>query len=217
MENTLYHNKRFSYYGSEKSRIHPHISQGPNVILDMGCGTGQLGRKLIESDKAKELVGVDIYKPAIDEAAKYYHRIHHGDIELLDLKYKKYFDYVICGDVIEHLRDPWSMMEKIYGWLKDEGHIVVTIPNIRYWPVLKGLIFSGKWEYVEAGVLDKTHLRFFTKKTFFTMLENANYKINHYEMIIYGRKKNIINKMTFGLFKEFLGGQILVSAHKLLK
>lgn len=214
MENLAYCNKNEWYYNVEKSIIYPLIPEGPHKILDLGCGTGRLGKKLLELNKAKTVIGVEIFKDAAQEAEKNYERVYHGDIEKIDLNYDKYFDFVICGDILEHLKDPWTVLKRIYKWLKINGFIIVVIPNIRYWRIIMELLFKAKWDYADSGILDKTHLRFFTSRTFIKMLETENFKIYYHEMIIYGRKKRLCNTLTFSRFKDFLGSQTLIKAQK---
>jgi 2-polyprenyl-3-methyl-5-hydroxy-6-metoxy-1,4-benzoquinol methylase len=203
------------YYNIEKSSIVSLIPEGPHVVLDLGCATGRVGRMLREQNKAKAIVGVEIFVPAAEEAAKHYDRVYDGDVELLSLPYKEYFDIVVCGDILEHLRDPWVMVRKIRHWLKKDGTLISSIPNIRYWRILRDLIFKGKWEYAEAGILDRTHLRFFTRTTFLRMLREGNYLITLDKMSVHGKKQNLFNTLTMKMFEEFLGSQLIVIARKI--
>jgi 2-polyprenyl-3-methyl-5-hydroxy-6-metoxy-1,4-benzoquinol methylase len=212
MENKSFVDSHDSYYNLEKTRFVNLVPEGPNVVLDIGCAAGRLGRTLLELRRAVEVIGVEIYGPAADEAAKCYTMVYKEDIEHLNLPYKGYFDFVVCGDILEHLSDPLTLVKKIHVWIKTGGYFIASVPNIRYWRVLRDLIIFGKWEYVEAGILDNTHLRFFTQQSFLRMIENGNFKIVDREMIINGRKQNLLNKITFGMFKEFLGSQIMIVA-----
>lgn len=214
MENKAFSDKDARYYNIEKSRLLPLIPDGSNSVLDLGCANGRLGRNLRQLNKASELVGVEIFEPAAQEAAKYYDKIYQGDIEQLQLTYREHFDFVICADILEHLRDPMVVVDRIHGWLKNNGTLISCVPNVRYWRVIRDLILLGKWEYVEAGILDSTHLRFFTRNTFIEMLKKANFNITHQEMVIYGGKHNFVNRFTLGLFEEFMGYQVIVSAKK---
>jgi 2-polyprenyl-3-methyl-5-hydroxy-6-metoxy-1,4-benzoquinol methylase len=214
MENTFFTQKDDQYYNMENSWIVSRIPKGSHKILDLGCAAGQLGKKLLGLKKASEVIGVEIFKPAAEEAAKYYTFVHQGDVEGMSLNYDHYFDYVICGDILEHLSDPWTMVAKIYKWLNSEGILICSIPNIRHWQILRDLIIFGKWNYTEAGILDNTHLRFFTRRTFLEMLKNAHFHIEYNDMWISGEKKNMANKATLGFFKEFLGSQVVVVAKK---
>lgn len=217
MENKAFKNKDDRYYNIEKSRMVPFFPQGPNVVLDLGCATGRLGRKLRELNKACELVGVEIFEPAAEEAKKHYDALYLGDLECLTLPYKEYFDFVICGDILEHLRQPEEIVKKIHIWLKEGGILISSIPNIRYWRILRDLVIFGKWEYCEVGILDNTHLRFFTRQSFLKLLEKFNFSVIYNEMLIGGKKQSFFNKITFGIFEEFLASQIMVLAKKLTK
>lgn len=214
MENIAFTDKNDEYYNFEKHRFIQLIPEGQNKILDLGCAAGRVGRKLRELKKASEVIGVEIFQPAAVEAAKHYDKVYVGDVENISLDYKDFFDFVICGDIIEHFRDPWTMLNKINTFLKKDAFLISSVPNIRYWSIIKDLVIYGNWEYVNAGIMDQTHLRFFTRNTFINMLQRANYEIDHHEMIIYGNKKNFFNRLTLGLFEEFLGSQVLVIARK---
>ena len=210
VENQVFLNRRDQYYNSFKWEITPLIPEGPHIILDLGCGTGVFGRRLKEQEKAHELVGVEIFEEAANEAAEFYQKVFCGDVEQLDIDYEKYFDYVICGDIIEHLKDPWRMLGRIKNWLKIGGHVLVSIPNIRYWRILRDLALHGDWEYRHAGILDRTHLRFFTKKSFLRAITDAGFDIAYNGFLTYGTKQNFFNKATLGIFKEFMGTEIIV-------
>ncbi|HVM59665.1 MAG TPA: class I SAM-dependent methyltransferase [Verrucomicrobiae bacterium] len=214
MQNAAFANKDALYYVRLKNWMLALIKDGPNVIMDLGCASGRLGERLREVGKAEKVYGVEVFAPAAKEAEKTYTTVHVGDLEDMELSYQDYFDYVICGDIVEHLRDPYRAMERIYSWLKPGGSILVCVPNVRNYAVLRDLIFRGEWEYVSAGILDQTHLRFFTSKSCRRMLERAGFEPYHQQMIVYGPKKNFVNHVTFGLFAEFLAQQVFWCARK---
>jgi 2-polyprenyl-3-methyl-5-hydroxy-6-metoxy-1,4-benzoquinol methylase len=197
------------YYGRERSSIISRIPTGSHVICDLGCGTGTVGRKLLKLGKAATVVGAELFEPAAIEAAKYYQHVHVGDVESIPMPYRNHFDYVLCGDVLEHLRDPYALVRKIRAWLKPEGRLICSVPNIRNWRILADLIFKGQWEYQDSGILDRTHLRFFTRRSAGKMLTDAGFVIESHALLIYGRKKNLINRVTGRLFAEFLATQTL--------
>jgi SAM-dependent methyltransferase len=205
------------YYNNQKSiRFMPFIPEKPSIILELGCSSGQLGQAIRQNGRAAELVGVELFPAAAEQSKKYFDTVYCGDIEQISLTYENYFDVVICGDILEHLRDPSTVTHKIYRWLKNGGTFISTVPNIRNWSILLDLIFRGMWRYSkEGGILDDTHLRFFTRNTFFEMLKNAKFKIIHHEMIIHGRKYKLINAALLGMAEEFIGEQVFVVAKKL--
>lgn len=215
MKNPAFQDGQSPYYTQTKGFLLPLIPDGLNVIMDIGCGSGSLGQKLLQMNKAAELIGVEIYEPAATNAMKIYKTVHIGDFEEMNLDYRGYFDVVICGDILEHLKDPHKALLKIYHCLKHGGLIVCSVPNVRYWRIWRDLIFRGVWRYTSEGILDQTHLRFFTTRTFREMLTAAKFAVEYEGMrIAVGVKQETFNRLTLGLFKEFLGRQLLFTARK---
>jgi 2-polyprenyl-3-methyl-5-hydroxy-6-metoxy-1,4-benzoquinol methylase len=214
MQNPAFQDKDSEYYTREKSWMVPLVKRGPNVILDLGCASGRLGKRLLADGKAKELIGAEIFAPAAEEAAKIYKKVYVGDVEEIDLEYSDYFDYVICGDILEHLKDPYRVVERISTWLKPGGSLLACVPNVRNFRVLRNLIFRGEWNYVSSGILDRTHLRFFTRSSCRRMLADVGLDVYHEKMIIYGTKKTIFDTVTLGCFAEFLATQVFCCARK---
>jgi 2-polyprenyl-3-methyl-5-hydroxy-6-metoxy-1,4-benzoquinol methylase len=102
-----------AYYCQTKTFLFYLIPVGPHIVMDVGCASGLLVKKLLENKKAIELIGIEIYAPAAREALKYYKTVHMGDIEELDIEYDNYFDIVVCGNVLEHLKDTNNILVKI--------------------------------------------------------------------------------------------------------
>lgn len=214
MENPDHQDKESEYYTRGKAWMMPHIAAGPNAVLDLGCASGRLGKNLLDAGKAKELIGVEIFAPAAKEAATIYQQVFVGDVEVMEFDYSNHFDYVICGDILEHLKDPYRMTRRIFDWLKPGGCLLACVPNIRNYRVLRRLVFQGKWEYEDSGILDRTHLRFFTRASCRQMLVDAGFQVSFEQMIIYGPRKNLFDRVSFGLFHEFLATQVFCCANK---
>ena len=215
MKNPAFPDATASYYTQTKEFLLHLIPDGPNVVMDLGCASGRLGQRLMELNKATELIGVEIFDVAAREAMKCYKTVHIGDIEELSLAYSDYFDLVICGDVLEHLKEPTEVVRKIHCWLKNGGRIICSVPNARYWRVWRDLVFRGEWEYTSEGILDQTHLRFFTARSLKKMLADASFVVEHEDMrMAVGRKQHVFNRLTLGLFREFFAFQLLISGRK---
>lgn len=214
MINDAHNTAEAIYYNRDRPSIVALVKPGPNVILDLGCGSGAVGRKLMETGKASEMIGVEIFPTAAEEASRHYAKVHCGDIEEMSLPYGQRFDYVLCGDILEHLKNPYSVVARIPGWLKDDGRFICSVPNVRHWRVLRDVIVRGEWEYREAGIMDRTHLRFFTRRSCYRMLEDAGFTVERHRMLITGRRYIALNAVTFGLFREFFGSQIVALAAK---
>ena len=112
------------------------------------------------------------------------------------------FDCIIFNDVLEHLVDPWMAVNRFARTLRKGGCMVASIPNVRYFRVLKALVQDKTWVYADKGVLDRTHLRFFTKKTIPGLFEPAGLHIETLTGINATRrfpaKYALINWLTFG-------------------
>ncbi|MBL4608193.1 MAG: class I SAM-dependent methyltransferase, partial [Pseudomonadales bacterium] len=94
-----------------------------------------------------------------------------------------YFDLIICNDVIEHLPDTDHFLQTIKKKMDPNGMLIGSIPNVRYYRNLRSLIFSGQWEYTDSGILDRTHLRFFTEKSLRGTFSRNQMKIERFERI----------------------------------
>jgi 2-polyprenyl-3-methyl-5-hydroxy-6-metoxy-1,4-benzoquinol methylase len=174
-------------------------------ILDVGCGVGKTGQYLREKG-FKEIFGVEINTNAGQQAKSFYKEVIIGDIEKDVLPFNRsFFDCILYGDVLEHLIDPWKVLRSHREILKDDGIIICSIPNIRYYKILKPLILNGRWEYVDLGILDRTHLRFFTLKTIEDMFRETGYEIKKLiKKKRCSKTMKLINRLVFNGLIDFL-------------
>ncbi len=165
------------YYNFPRTDVLELVPADAKRILDVGCAAGVLGKALKERG-ATEVVGVEVVKEVANEAKKYLDRVIVGDIEHIELDYPEgYFDCIVLADVLEHLYNPWQALAKLKRLLSDAGKVVCSIPNIGHAFVLRNLL-NGTWKYEEAGILDITHLRFFTLESAFALLMSAGFEID---------------------------------------
>jgi len=161
-----------------KEIIFPLISPGSKV-LDLGCWAGRLGEKLIK-EKNCEVYGVDINKKAIELAKKRLSKAFLIDLnkekELPKLFNNEKFDYIVLVEVLEHLINPEKLLIKVKKLLKNDGKILISVPNIANWEIRLKLLF-GSFDYEEQGILDETHLRFFTRKSIQHLLISLGFNI----------------------------------------
>jgi len=193
-----------SYYRQERSEIVDLVLDSTKCILDIGCGQGTFLKVLKEKTKA-ETWGVELVPEIAEVAKNYVDNVIVGKIEeIFHLIPDKYFDCITFNDVLEHLVEPTEVLKLIKPKLSDKGVIIASIPNVRFIVTLYDLIIKKDWEYKDAGILDRTHFRFFTKKSMKRMFEEAGYKIDSQ----YGINKInfkpfvIFNILTFGLFND---------------
>ena len=210
----MYGEKPKHYFEESREDLVALVTEGAHKVLEIGAASGNTGLVLKRSGKASEVVGVELCPAPAKEACAKIDRVIVGDIEELELPFpEEYFDYIICGDVLEHLIDPWATLKKLQRLLSRDGHLIASIPNMRYWRFIRDLVFCGKWEYEAIGLMDKTHLRFFTRKGTLQLLGSSGFQVE--KVILRLVKVNsIANLITFGIFREFLSDQILVVASR---
>jgi 2-polyprenyl-3-methyl-5-hydroxy-6-metoxy-1,4-benzoquinol methylase len=207
------------YYQNERKSISRFIKNKNNKVFDIGCASGNFGLFLKNSDLASKVIGVDIDSSAVKLAKQKIDEVYCVNLnqttiqELIDAHSLKDFDYVVCADVLEHLIDPWSTLTSLTGTLKKEGRVVASIPNIRHWTVLYEQIFKGNWEYQKEGIMDKTHLRFFTKKTMIDLFEDSGLDVEEIQPLIGGKWKTL-NKIFFYKLSGFLAIQWVLVGKK---
>jgi 2-polyprenyl-3-methyl-5-hydroxy-6-metoxy-1,4-benzoquinol methylase len=135
----------------------------PGRVLDVGCSTGYLAERL--QQHGATVVGLDVDERSAELARRHCVEVHVGDVETMELPFEPgSFDAVVCGDLIEHLRDPQAMLARLRPLLRPGGRLVLSTPNIANWAMRLSLLF-GRFRYTEWGILDKTHTHFFTRKT----------------------------------------------------
>ncbi len=156
------------------------LAGSPDRVLDIGCSTGYLARRLV--DRGATVVGIDVDEAAAAEARRVCEQVLVGDVETMELPLSEgSFDVVLCGDLVEHLRDPVAFLGRLRPLLRQGGRLVLTTPNVANWAMRLGLL-AGRWRYTDRGILDRTHVHLFTKKTLEETLEEAGYRILEFEV-----------------------------------
>ncbi len=148
-----------------------------SCVLDVGCSTGYFGKYLIKN-KYCIVDGIEIDKQAANEAIKFYNQVFIGRAEEMvsQLEINKY-DAILLMDVLEHIESPSNHLCEYRGALRKDGIIIASVPNIAYW-MMRFELLRGRFNYTRRGLLDQTHLRFFTLTTLTTLFTNSGYKIN---------------------------------------
>lgn len=170
--------KPLAYYMLEREELIADIPVGEHCVLEVGCAEGRTGKRLKEDGKARVVVGIELHPDVALRAQENLDCVIQGNIEVIEIPepFGKY-NYILAGDVLEHLVDPWSALRKLKDSLAPNGKIIFSVPNIRNWTVLFPLLLSGKWEYEKFGIMDSTHLRFFTKRTCVHLAESADMRV----------------------------------------
>lgn len=200
-----YDHKEGRYYFNERPEMLAFFPKNAKKVLDVGCGQGTFAVQLKKKHQT-ETWGIEYMQQHGREAAKVLDKVFIGPCELfLDELPEKYFDAIYFNDVLEHLVDPYMVLEKMKSKLTDNGIIISSIPNIRYHGSLKMYLFDKDWKYTDNGVMDHTHMRFFTKKSIERMYLNLGYKILTHKGI---NKTRSLKPYLFNLFFLFTAADI---------
>ena len=222
--NDLYLSKSKAYYTSVRTDLVSMVIGNPlQKILEIGAGGGETLCYIKENKIAQEVVGVDLF--AIEGTSQKNVLIDCfliKDIEKEDIDYPEgYFDVILCGDVVEHLSDPWTVIKKLSFYLKNDGRLIISTPNFRNWRNFVTIFLKGRFLYNPAGgLLDKTHLRFFCKKDIIELVSTDSLSctsimpINYFIDYQFSLPVRWFNIITFKVFEEFLAYQYIVVGTK---
>jgi len=210
----LYDDKDKSYYGYARTEIISLIPGRGLKVLDIGCGKGATLMELKKSGKAAQAVGIEINQEAAAAAGPLLDDVIVGNIEDLVINYPAgHFDVIIMADVLEHLVDPWSAISKVRRHLDKDGLLIASLPNLREFSTISALLFQGDFRYAGAGILDRSHLRFFCKKNMVELFRDG-FEITEIRSIPELAKGEMawLNKLTCRIFEEFLVTQYIIVA-----
>ena len=156
------------------------VAPAPKRVLDLGCFCGGSGRWLKQRFPGCEIIGIEMLDKAAAIAAPAYDRVIVGTFEHLDFVAEGLvpgsFDAIVAADVLEHLYNPWQALQRLRPLLAPGGSIYVSLPNVRNLNILAALA-AGEWRYVGAGILDITHIRFFTRAQALEMLSQTGWVV----------------------------------------
>jgi SAM-dependent methyltransferase len=148
--------------------------KGPVHILDVGTADGYLGKLL--RGRGHTVTGIENDALTAERAREHYDSFQIANIETFAFAYRREFDYIVFADVLEHLRDPTAVLRTSMPALKESGKIIISVPNVANFLVRLSLMF-GRFEYMDRGILDRTHLRFFTLRSLKQVMSEVSCKV----------------------------------------
>lgn len=209
---TMYESKRDDYFSAARREVLEFIETPVQRVLEVGCGSGETLALLKHSGLCREAVGIERFEPAAARARARVDRVCCMDVESMPVPRELgRFDAVLLLDVLEHLVDPWRVLEGLVReQLGKRGMVVVSLPNARHFSLTLPLLF-GRFDYVERGIRDRTHLRFFTERSARRMIEGAGLRIERVRPTSLDPALNSgkLNRLTLGVFSGFLASQYL--------
>ncbi|MBN1526155.1 MAG: class I SAM-dependent methyltransferase [Candidatus Omnitrophica bacterium] len=207
-------NKKNGYYEAARLDLIRLIPAGAKKILEVGCGSGVTGLAIKDRLGAYiEVTGVELNPDAASKAKCRIDTVLVGDVETLTLPFEAgTFDCIIYGDVLEHLKDPWGLLKRQRPLLTPGGCAIASIPNIAHYRILK-MLRKREWRYEDSGILDRSHLRFFTIRSIETMFDGAGFDVLRIERKLGASKvKRFLNALCLNAFVDSLTEQYLVVA-----
>jgi len=160
------------YFRLRRAEMIEHVPRGAARVLDVGCGAGDFGQQLKKRGE-QQVVGIELNSRACAMAKEVLDDALEGNIETMDLPFEDgRFDCIVFSDVLEHLIDPTAALRRASRVLASDGVVLMSIPNVRYYEVVQMLI-NGRWQYLDAGIMDRNHVRFFTATEIREMIARA--------------------------------------------
>ncbi len=209
---------RGDYHGLVRTDVFPLIPRNGGTLLDFGGGVGATAARLKELGYVECAGTVDLVAKEADQSRLDF--VCAGNVEdptfLQDVA-REYgpFDTILCLDILEHLRNPWQIVAELHAMLAENGIIIASIPNVRNYKASLPLFFLNRWDLADAGILDRTHLRFFVKSTAIDLMTSSGLKLEEVRAIPSGgRKIRLIRAVTLGLFDSFTDRQYVIRVRK---
>lgn len=214
-----YSDKSGDYFAHARKEIQPMLPNNLCRVLEVGCGAGTTMGWLRQEHHAGHVVGIEIAQSAAEKARVFADKVYCFDFESQDLPVDEpKFDLILCLDVLEHMVDPWAVIDRLATrYLETGGTLIVSLPNVRHYSVVLPLLFGGRWDYEDAGLLDRTHLRFFTKASARALLSHPQFGAVSCTSTGFDgwSVKRILNALTLGIFQELVTYQYFLSVSKL--
>lgn len=212
----LYESKNAQYFAMERNLLAALVPLNSRRVLDVGCGSGVLGKMLKQTRNTTEVHGIEINREAAVLAETSLDRVFQVNVENWTPEVEdEFYDAMVMGDVLEHLVDPWAALNTLSRLVKPGGMLITSIPNVRCFRVLGPLIIKGEWAYADWGLLDKGHLRFFTRKSSTRLIEENGFIVTQIKRDLpLSSLSGKINAITFGLFQDFLTSHFIYCAEK---
>ncbi|MEM7548233.1 MAG: class I SAM-dependent methyltransferase [Bacteroidota bacterium] len=203
--------KSSEYYKLSRPEVQNFLPESFNSLLDVGCGYGNFGREVKEAKKCL-VWGIEPEEKAYNEANKQLDKAFLGTFEDAYDKIENNFDVITFNDVLEHTIDPWSILAKTKTLLSENGIIVSSIPNILHFYAIKDILLQKDWQYAREGIMDKTHLRFFTKRSMVRMFEESGLEVIKIVGInpVVSRGAWLLSTLSFGYYDELKYPQFLI-------
>jgi 2-polyprenyl-3-methyl-5-hydroxy-6-metoxy-1,4-benzoquinol methylase len=184
------------------------------VLLEIGCGTGSTGALAKKLGKCGKALGVELMPGPAAKAATVLDEVLTRDVEEVEFPWPAgSIDILVLSEVLEHLRDPSQVLRRVRHLLKPGARVFASSPNIAHHRVIR-MLLRGRWDLTEMGPMDRTHLRWFTPRSFQAMFEESGYVVDRVGPVApFASKSRFIDLLTLGRIRHLLMTQIDLRAH----
>lgn len=201
------------YFNADRRELLRFLDARYSSAIDLGCASGSLGRELISDQIVKACDGIELNPQAARAASDGLRKVWEGAVEtVFETIHWRSYDLIIMADVLEHLTDPWQILRALHSNAREGADLLISIPNVRHKSVVFPLLFSGRFEYQDAGIMDRTHLHFFTRSSLLKMLSDTGWNVRKLTPNI--KHKYLRWWYPHRLLEEFLAVQYFVLASK---
>lgn len=211
---------RERYFATARKEVLPYLPEGPLRILELGCGAGSTINLIRQNRQVDWAGGLELDDEAAVAAEKTLDKVWHVNVETYPVENEieaGSVNLILCLDVLEHLVDPWSVVKRISPLLAPGGRLIISLPNIRNWKFIRRLLFKGDFHYQDAGLLDRTHLRFFVRDTAIELAECGGLNLavcadaRQYKPFEF---RKLLLAATFGGLTDLIAKQYIVVAER---
>ena len=175
-----YASKHAEYFSGARADFVAELPDNPEArILEIGCAAGNTGALALAGRKCGWYSAVELDEKSAVLAKEKLHEVVVGNVESMDLPWpERSFDVLIMSEVLEHFLDPWLVLRKLRPLLKPGALFLGSSPNVSHYKLI-GMLIQGEWRLEDSGAMDRTHLRWFTPKTYAELVESAGFVIDY--------------------------------------
>ena len=210
-----YSGKNEGYYNLDRGEMLRFVPNDARSVLDIGCSSGGFGKMIKENRPEVAVFGIEPSEEAAAIARGRLDGVICGIFQdgMVELEGQK-FDCIVFNDVLEHLIKPENALVDAKNYLSETGIVVASIPNILHFYQITKILLEQDWKYEDSGILDNTHLRFFTKKSIVRMFEACGYRVLKIDGInpSFGMKYKVANAVALGRLVDWKFEQFAVQA-----
>lgn len=208
------------YHNQVRLDVVPSIPKINGVLIDVGGGTGATAAHVKSLGLAKRVGTIDMVRPVHTPEGvdfQYFGNIEEEEFLALVTAEEGPFEVILCLDILEHLVDPWRLVQRLHRALAPGGRIIASIPNVRHYRVSGALFLRNRWNLTDAGILDRTHLRFFVKGTAVELMTSSGLTLESVtapKRTKHRRRVEWVDRLTRGRLNSFVDVQYIVTVRR---